>query len=290
MLFWRNSRLLRKKKINAKRRWKAARSKRSAMAGIERFPRKDGLVLKRTLWNFSVLGMAFSAATAQAADKKLESKEFPAAELRKVDAANRSGALRIAASDAPQASVKVTKTLWAPTCVLETKRVGDRLIVRVQQSGFVDSDDCRADIEILTPKSVDLEIAEGSGPVDIKGIEGALSFKIGSGNLNGEGRFSKLAGQSGSGHVNLTGVAGGGKLDSGSGNFQLKFASVPLKGELEINIASGDAELLFPIGSKVQSHLTAVSGKVINELGETKNAEFNVAMKAASGNLTIKSY
>lgn len=251
-------------------------------------------MLNQSLQSFVVLGLVFSGASSQAADKaagsQIETKEFPAAGLKKVEATNRSGAIRISASDAPQASVKVTKTLWAPTCVLEIKRVGDRLLVRVQQSGFVNSDDCRADLEIQTPKNVDLEIAEGSGPVDLKGIEGALSFKIGSGNLTGDGHFTKLAGQSGSGDVNLTGVAGGGKLDSGSGDFQLKFAKASLKGALEINVASGNAELLFPKGSKVQTQLTAVSGKVTNELGEAKNADFKVAMKAASGNLTIKSY
>jgi hypothetical protein len=226
----------------------------------------------------------------KAAAPAIENNEFPAAGLSNVEATNRSGAIRISAERGPKVKVRVSKTVWAPTCVLTVERVDERLVVRVEQSGFVDSDDCRADVDIRVPKTVNLTIAEGSGPVDIKGVEGNLDFKIGSGNLKAEGRFAIVTGESGSGNVTVKGLAGGGKLDSGSGNLELKFAQAALKGAIEINVASGNANLFFPKGTKVQSKLTAASGKLTNELGESTNAEFTVAMRAASGNLTIKSY
>jgi len=227
---------------------------------------------------------------AKAAAPTIETREFPASGLSNVEATNRSGAIRISSDRGPKVKVRVSKTLWAPTCVLTVERVEDRLLVRVEQSGFVDSDDCRADVDIRVPKSVDLTIAEGSGTVDIKGIEGKLDFKIGSGRFRADGVFATVTGASGSGNVTVNGLAGGGKLDSGSGSFELKFAKSELKGELEINVASGNANLFFPKGARVQSKLTAVSGKVVNELGESANAEFTVAMRTASGNLTIRSY
>ncbi len=227
---------------------------------------------------------------AKAAGSVVETKEFPTAGLSNLEATNRSGAIRITADRGAKAKVRVSKTVWAPTCVLTLERVDDRLVVRVEQSGFVDSDDCRADVDIRVPKSVNLTIAEGSGTVDIKGIEGKLDFKIGSGNLKADGQFAIVSGESGSGDVTVKGLVGGGKLDSGSGNFEVRFAKTALKGELEINVASGNAKLFFPKGTKVQSHLTVASGKVVNELGDSENADFKVAMKAASGNLTIKSY
>jgi len=225
-----------------------------------------------------------------AAAPVVETKDFPAEGLKVVDAHNRSGLIRVTAHGGPKAIVKVTKNEWAKTCVLELKRVDDRLVVRVQQSGFVDSDDCRADVEIQAPKNVNLDLREGSGLVDIKGIEGALKYRLGSGNVKADGRFASVDGESGSGNVTVLGLVGGGVLNSGSGTIDLKFAKSALKGALEINSASGNAHLLFPKGAKVSSELTAASGKLVNELGQHPAADFKVAMKAASGNLTVKSY
>lgn len=226
-----------------------------------------------------------------AASPKIETKDFPVEGLKVVDVHNRSGFIHITAHSGPKAIVKITKNEWAKTCVLELKRVGDRLVVRVEQSGFVDSDDCRADVEIKAPKNVDLDLREGSGVVEIKGIEGAMKYRLASGTIKADGRFTSVDGESGSGDVTVNGLTGGGVLHSASGAIDLKFAKVPaIKGELEINVASGDAKLLFPKGAKVSAELTAASGHLVNELGQAKDPEFKVSMKAASGNLTVKSY
>jgi DUF4097 and DUF4098 domain-containing protein YvlB len=193
-------------------------------------------------------------------------------------------------SRASKATIVATKVLFAKTCKLLMDRVGDKLVVHVKQTGFVNSDDCQVDLELKVPKAVTLDLTLGSGDVELRGTDGALKFKMGSGRIEGSGRFATINGESASGSVRLTGLAGGGTLKSGNANYDLTFARVLLKGELEFTLAAGNAYFYVQKGTKLETKLTSASGKVDNAVGETAGADFKVSMKAASGNLSIKSY
>lgn len=220
----------------------------------------------------------------------VEAKEFDVRGLKRLGVENRSGLIRVTATTRAKAVVNARKNEFSKTCRLVMEKKDDLLAVQVKQDGFADTDDCKVDLEIQVPKAVALMIKQGSGDVEINGIEGDLGFKIGSGRVTADGRFPKVEGDSGSGTVRLKGLAGGGVLNSGSGNYELTYAKSAQNGDLQVNVASGNAVLHLPKGSKVQAKLSSVSGRVTNELGETENADFKINMSAASGNLTVKSY
>lgn len=238
--------------------------------------------MKKQVLTLSLLMSISAAATS-------EVRELEAKGLKQVVVENISGKVSVLKTEAAKATVSVNKNVFSNKCSLTIDKVNDKLVVKVERSkGLFSSENCDADFEVKVPKSMDLDLTVGSGSLDVRGIQGALVFKLGSGNLNAEGIFSSLNGKSGSGTVSVQGLTGGGELKSGSGAISLGFVAPLSKGELDIKSGAGDATLTFPKGMKVKTKFAAGSGLVTNELAATAEADFSVAMKAGSGDLKIK--
>ncbi len=219
-----------------------------------------------------------------------ETKEFESKSLTEVDIKNTSGKVTVVATDSPKATVVATKNKFLDNCNLVMEQKAGRLILKVEKTGILSFSNCDVDFALNVPKTLNLKLQTGSGNFKVKGIQGSLYFKIGSGNIDADGDFKEINGIMGSGDVFVKGLAGGGEIETGSGNIDLTYAEGFKKGELEISTGSGDATILFPIGSKVDSDFQAGTGKISNELGDTPHAPFVVSMQAGSGNLKIKSY
>lgn len=231
----------------------------------------------------------FSIVLAQSAFAASETKDFDSKGLTSVSVLDHSGKVTISKIDGSKAIVTTTKNKFSDKCKMTEEKSGNQLVLKVEKGpGFMDSDECDVDFEIKVPKTVDLELMLGSGNIKITGIEGALSYKMGSGDLTAEGAFKKVDGKAGSGNVSMKGLNGPGEFRSGSGDLKLSYSSVPTTGEVNIRAGSGDATVSFPKGSKIKTDFKAGSGKLTNELGDNPSASFAVSMKAGSGNLNVK--
>ena len=220
-----------------------------------------------------------------------ESKEFESNGINTVLVENTSGNVSISATDANKAAVVATKNRFSDQCKMTVDRSGHKLVIKVEKvSRFFNTEECNVDFQVKVPQSTNLDLTIGSGDLLIKGVQGTLNFKMGSGNISADGNFQKAEGKSGSGKIVLKGLSGGGNIMSGSGDIDLMYASGALKGELDLKTGSGDAIVLFPKGTQVKTSFTAGVGELSNELGDNPRAKFKVSMKAGSGNLKIKSY
>jgi DUF4097 and DUF4098 domain-containing protein YvlB len=237
------------------------------------------------------LTLAISCLLSTSAFAAPEKKDFDSKGISEVVVENTSGKLTITAEEGAKAVVLATKNKFSDKCKMSVDKSGNKLILKVEtSSSFFTKVECDVDFEVKVPKSVDLMLTVGSGKVTIKGITGALNFKIGSGNIVADGSFHKIDGMCGSGRIEVKGLTGGGELKTGSGGMALTFLKGALKGELAIKAGSGDVSVLFPKGSKIKTSFHAGSGELSNVLGDTSNAPFLVSMKAGSGNLKIESY
>lgn len=220
-----------------------------------------------------------------------ETKEFDGKGLGELKVENLSGDTIVKGTEAEKAMVLINRGNFSEKCKLTSVRTGKTLIVKVERSSaFSFNEECEVEFEISVPKSVNLNIAVGSGKIRVNGVQGNLAFKIGSGDISADGDFKKINGTTGSGDVDVKGLSGGGEVQTGSGAVHLTYAVSPSKGELEIKTGSGNSTLLFPIGAKIQTTFAAGSGELNNELGDTDKAPFKISMKAGSGNLKIRSY
>lgn len=257
-------------------------------------------ILLSPIWaSVPVALLALSVAAA-----KSEVREFPSEGLEEVKVENTSGRVSIVAlsgsargggrrgGQSNKTIVSAIKTQFSDQCSMNIERVGNTLYVKVEKSTFFSFENCEVNFEIKTPKSVNLNLSNGSGDLKINGIHGRLEFSTGSGQVLADGEFLDFNGKSGSGDVSLNGLLGGGQLRTGSGDIHLTFANTSAgmapKGVLDIKSGSGDAILLFPKGTLIKTNYEGGSGKISNEIGESARAGFVVSMQTGSGDLKIK--
>jgi DUF4097 and DUF4098 domain-containing protein YvlB len=215
------------------------------------------------------------------------SKEFDADILQAVSVINTSGNVEISVSTSDKATVTARKILFPEGCQLVIEQSGGKLLVEtVEPGGWGKS--CRVDFDIRIREATSLDIRNGSGDLDVEGIQGELEFKLGSGDVKVAATVTDLDGTSGSGDVKISGLTGNVKLKTGSGDIELSYDSLPRPGKLKVNSGSGDITIYIPAGSSILTDLSTGSGKIYNEIGDSSGAPFKIIMKSGSGDLGIK--
>jgi len=215
------------------------------------------------------------------------SKEFDADILQAVSVINTSGNVEIAVSTSDKATVTARKIRFPEGCQLVIEQSGGKLFVETVEPGGWNKS-CRVDFDIRVREAVSLDIKNGSGDLEVEGIQGEIEFKLGSGDVKVAATVTDLDGTSGSGDVKVSGLTGNVILKTGSGDIELSYTSPPRRGKLRVNSGSGDITIYFPEGSSILTDLSTGSGKIYNEIGDSSSAPFNITMKSGSGDLSIK--
>jgi len=230
-----------------------------------------------------VLSTTFSA---QADD--IESKDFPAKQIKNLEVQNGNGDVKISAVQGDKATVGITKIEWAEVCKLVVELTGKTLLAKVEKPGELAGKRCKVKFDIAVPAATVVDINTGSGDVELSGLTAELNFRTGSGSVQGRNEFTKVAGRTGSGDIELADLVGPGELRTGSGDIKLAYKKIPAKGGLELMTGSGSSELTFPKDSKITTQFLAGSGTLKSEFEETPKATFKVSGRSGSGDMRIK--
>jgi hypothetical protein len=215
------------------------------------------------------------------------SKEFDADILQAVSVINTSGNVEISLSTSDKATVTARKIRFPEGCQLVIEQSGGKLLVEtVEPGGWGKS--CRVDFDIRVREAVSLSIKNGSGDLEVEGIQGEVEFKLGSGDVKVAATVTDLDGTSGSGDIKVSGLTGNVNLKTGSGDIVLSYPSHPPRGKLKVSSGSGDITIYTPEGSSILTDLSTGSGKIYNEIGDSSSAPFKIIMKSGSGDLSIK--
>ncbi len=241
------------------------------------------------------LSTLFSVVLISSLSAQGEIKEFSAAQVKKVYVENQAGQISIADTESEKASVSFDSRNTETICDISIEMVNDTLETKVTTKKekrsfwkFFSSSNCAADIQILVPKLVSVDVVNGSGDVDIQGVQGRINFKIGSGNLNVNSKVEKLVGKSGSGNVDVLGLKGDVDVKVGSGNISLIYPDAVEKGEVMLKAGSGNIQLALPSTMKIMTHFKAGSGQVSNEFTDSENSKFSVSAAVGSGSMRVK--
>lgn len=196
------------------------------------------------------------------------------------------------------------------------------------EQGWFTYADCEVNLSVKVPASTLVTITAGASDLELKGELGSTDFRIGSGNATVNAKLPSLKGQTGSGEISvkgqpgniflrtgsgdielaldgqdservielktgsgdieLTGVSGRLLVNTGSGDVTATYKAKAETGEVDIKTGSGDAVVYLNQEIKASAQLKTGSGKVINELGQSDQAQFRVSMKTGSGDIQIK--
>lgn len=209
--------------------------------------------------------------------------------LQSLDVEATKGTLLIEEGPKDKAFVEVKKVKWGKDCEESVVQFGPTLTVKIKSAGIFSKDECRVDLVIKVPKSLDMEISNGTMETTIKGIEGALNYKSASGNLKAQGQFIKVDVKVASSDIFIDGMTGPGILVGASADMKLVFAKCPTKAsKLSITRASGDAEIFIPKNCKLKTQNKTASGESFNEFGDTMDYDLEISSVSASGDFKLK--
>jgi DUF4097 and DUF4098 domain-containing protein YvlB len=232
---------------------------------------------------FALLGPAITT-RAEASD--VVKKTFAATAIKELDLETASGDVTIKGG-AAEAGVVATKRKFDQGCELKIELSGTTLVVENDKDG---SDrDCEVDLEITLPRAVALDLEIGAGDVDVAGVEGAVEFKLGAGDLTiTDSVLKDIDGKSGSGDVTVTATIGKGELKIGAGNATINYASAPTQGSLDVRLGTGNATVGLPKDARVKTTFKSAMGSLTNEIDDAPNASYTISGSAGVGDLTIK--
>jgi DUF4097 and DUF4098 domain-containing protein YvlB len=232
--------------------------------------------------------LAISTALSSNAHAETVTKEFMASEIRQLDLSNHSGKISISVTNSAKAVVSANKIEFEKDCALTIDQKNSTLVVAVKNSSSFSKSKCHVDLTLQVPQEIAMALTSGSGPIQVNGTKGSISYKTGSGSVDIAGDVSKLDGKSGSSTINIAGLSGEADLKSGSGEITIRYEKKIEKGSLSVTSGSGNVTVYVPADTKLKSSFKAGSGQLSNEVGDTPNAQFTITAKAGSGNLTIK--
>lgn len=220
----------------------------------------------------------------------VDEQKFSSKDIDKIVIESQSGETVITGDSQEDFTIKADKVVFdSEKCKLEIKKLDDELVIRSKQ---IDNwTTCKVNFDIITPKKIDIEIKSGSGITKIDGTKGEIIFKMGSGSIKvGEkAEIKELDGKCGSGNIEVAGkISGDVSIKQGSGDSVLVYRELPKKGDVKISVGSGNATIFLPTKSKVLTNFNSGTGRIYNEIGDTKNAKFHINMKSGSGNLKLK--
>lgn len=222
--------------------------------------------------------------------KPPETIELESKNLSEVFVKNTSGEVSISSCDGEKAIVLIKKNKYSDSCKMSVTRSGDKLLVSQEKGKSVlgkPIGDCDVDFELKVPRNVDLNLVSNSGQLSVAGITGALSYKIGSGNITADGFFKNIIGKSGSGKVDIKGLTGGAEIEIGSGEIALNVQNTMTEEKLNIKAGSGNINLFFQKSAKIKTSFKAGSGEISNEIGNSEDALYQVSVSTGSGDLNI---
>ena len=132
-------------------------------------------------------------------------------------------------------------------------------------------------LTVKIPENIDLEVEDGSGSIEVNGIDGYVMIEDGSGNLKLRQVIGDVEIEDGSGSMTVTQIDGNLDIDDGSGNVVVR----DVEGSVYIEDGSGSMEIEHIGGSVV---VDDGSGSITID-----DVERNVTIEdAGSGGLTIK--
>lgn len=236
----------------------------------------------------AILALAAITSFSVGARAETVSKDFDAAMVKNVEIKNGAGDIKITASTAKITNVSAEKIEWSDACTLTIEQRQNTIYVETKKTRMFGGGSCQTKITMSVPKTVSVDVDNGSGDVQVTGTQGPIAFDLGSGSLVATGEISTLSGSAGSGDIKAKGLSGTAEVKTGSGDINLQYVKLPAMGEINLKTGSGDSEITLPKNARILTDYMSGSGKMYNELGDTRNAPFKIYAKSGSGDLSIK--
>jgi hypothetical protein len=215
-----------------------------------------------------------------------ETREFETKGLHHILIESDSGEIKIGSTNRPKAVVQAEKLQFGKHCRLTMERTSDKLIARVRRIG-TESGACEVDWNVQVPRRINAELLNGAGDIDVTNLKGNIRFEVGSGDATIHSEVSILRGRTGSGNIIVHGAVREARLTTGTGNVSITYTKSPESGGVRVVTGTGNTQLIFPAGTKIQTHFVSANGRLTNAFGDNRGAKFKISVASGMGDLNI---
>ncbi|MFJ3443892.1 DUF4097 family beta strand repeat-containing protein [Streptomyces sp. NPDC086081] len=224
----------------------------STIAGVHRFqdtPRSARTTLARTAaaaGAVALLVAGLGACGASAGDDEEPERKSFALQGRTLTVDSDDSALEIVAADAhPRGTIEVTR--WFEGSVVLGKdpdvtwsMKDDRLVLRLECSGFVA--DCSAKHRIEVPRGVTVNVRDGDGSVRARGFRDPLDIRTGDGSVRVSDSTGPMELRTGDGSIRVSGATGPLRMRTGDGSIRADVSS------RDVRTHTGDGSVRLELG------------------------------------------
>lgn len=167
----------------------------------------------------------------------------------------------------PNADAEKARRIIEDDLTLELVRDGDTARLEAQfEAGLFSRESGSVDLDVTVPERLALEIDDGSGPIELDGVQGDIDIDDGSGSItvrrsggnmtvdDGSGALTvedaggDLAIDDGSGEITVRRVAGSVRIDDGSGDIVVSGVA----GDLDIEEAGSGGVEVSDVGGEIR--------------------------------------
>lgn len=163
------------------------------------------------------------------------------------------------------------------------------------------------DLDITVPDSIDLQIKDGSGDIQVSNINGNTKVQDGSGDIQANHLGGNLDLQTGSGTIRADHLSGQITLQTGSGDIEVNqvelqsdgslhtgSGDIRVQGTLDANAhyrlesGNGGINLTLPSASAFQLSTNSGSGSIHSDFSSTPDAYSSLDLHTGSGDITVR--
>ncbi|HLZ60420.1 MAG TPA: DUF4097 family beta strand repeat-containing protein [Ktedonosporobacter sp.] len=215
-----------------------------------------------------------------------------------------SGQIHIHSGSGNTVTVQATRFAYGlgdPTDPMQLDFSQDGNTLHVMGKGWSFMGNQGYDLDITAPDSIDLQVENGAGEIEVANINGEMDLHTGSGGITASHLAGKMKLQTGNGGINIHDLSGQIDLQSGNGDIQASQMKLQDEGEIKtgnggirldgildpnahyrLETGSGGVEVTLPSNASFQLHTDTGSGSVHNDFG-TSNASTNSSLDIHSG-------
>lgn len=217
-----------------------------------------------------------------------ESFKYAADKYTSINIHNSFGNVSVAPSTKNEINIVANKQKWGKRCMLNIDSQNKQFHIEINDKGWIMDNECRADLIVSVPTTLDVQLRAGNGNVDIVGTRGEVDVKVGSGTVRVKSDLKRLSALTGNGDIIFGGKAEQTKVTTGRGDIKFELLEKSAA-RIVARSGSGDVMISLPETSRVHAKTTVGNGLVRNTFkNEKDNADVDVEVTAGSGDVRIR--
>lgn len=205
-----------------------------------------------------------------------------------LDVRSHGGSIEIVGADVDDVRIEARVSDGLVPTGFTQEVVGDRLQVRVRCRLMIENQWCRADLRIVIPRDLEVEVRSLDDAVTLRGLTGRVDAESGNGSVEGESLSGPTRLHSSNGAVRASRLRTESlQADSSNGSVRVEFASPPLSAIARSD--NGSVDVAVPRGEEGYAvDIESANGSTRNLVRSDPDSDRRIVASTNNGSVTVR--